>query len=124
MEQIKNPIRMLEGYNMKKTMMHPIRASEDLATRHYDKIMAEFKNVITGLNDESSKKIMEGYEEMFKIRGGEKESLALASELKLPMMCDDKKGINVARVLDIKRGSAIIVLETLYKKKKIRRVTL
>ena len=64
---------------------------------------------------------MEEYEEMFKIERGEGESLALASELKLPMICDDKRGINAARILNIKRVSAIIVLETLYKRKKINK---
>ena len=56
---------------------------------------------------------------MFKLSGGEKDSLALAFELKLPMLCDDKKGRNAAKVLNLKTFSAISLLESLHSNKKI-----
>ena len=71
------------------------------------------------INEKTAKK----FEYMFRLTGGEKDSLALAFELKLPMLCDDKKGRSAAKALNVKIVSAISLLETLYSKKKINKNT-
>lgn len=68
---------------------------------------------------EASEKTMKEYEEMFNIEEGEKESLALTSELKVSMLCDDKRGMNAAKVLGIKIISSIAMVKVLYDKKRI-----
>ncbi len=72
---------------------------------------------------EASEKTTKEYEEMFNIEGGEKESLALASEFKLPMLCDDKRGMNAAKVLNINIISSIAMVKALYNKKRIDKKT-
>lgn len=68
-----------------------------------------------------NEKIAKKFESMFRLSGGEKDSLALAFELKLPILCDDKKGRNAAKVLNIKAMSVISLLGALYNKKRIEK---
>ena len=82
-----------------------------------DNLVIKKKIKIGKVDEKTAKK----FETMFKLAGGEKDSLALAFELKLPMLCDDKKGRNAAKVLNIKTISAISLLEALCKKRRINK---
>lgn len=56
---------------------------------------------------------------LFSLHKGEKEALALASQLSLPLICDDKKAFNACKVMGIPHATALNILTALYKKDRI-----
>lgn len=64
-------------------------------------------------------KIKERIEKIFNLYGGEGVAVALAIELNTPILCDDRKGRNACKVLELKCSSALNILLALYKKGKL-----
>lgn len=56
---------------------------------------------------------------LFDLHKGEKESVALASEMDLPLICDDKKAFNACEVMEIEHSTALNILSALFEKGRI-----
>lgn len=67
--------------------------------------------------EEPSDKIKRKIERLCSLYLGEKDTVALAFEKKIIVICDDKKALNACKVLKIRFTTALNVLEQLYKKK-------
>ena len=66
-------------------------------------------------------RIVKRIEDMFHIDAGERDTIALAVEHNLPVLCDDRKGMNACKVLQLNYLTALNILSSLYSKKKISR---
>lgn len=58
---------------------------------------------------------------LFDLHKGEKEVVALASELGLPLICDDKKAFNACEVMEIEQTTALNILSALFEKGRINK---
>jgi len=66
-----------------------------------------------------NKKLINRIEDMFHIDAGERDTIALAVEHNLPVICDDRKGRNACKVLQLNYLTALNILSILYSKKRI-----
>lgn len=80
-----------------------------------EKLLQESKIKIKEPSDKTKKRI----ESLCSLYLGEKDTLALALEENIPVICDDKKGINACKVLGIKFTTALNILLALFNKRKI-----
>jgi len=69
--------------------------------------------------DEPGKKSREKIDELFSLRGGERDVVALGNERKIIAISDDKKAMNACKVLGIEKTTALGILDALHEKKRI-----
>lgn len=82
-----------------------------------EELKTEGKILIKNSNKLNAKFI----ENHFMLHRGEKEAIALAYELKIPLIIDDRKGRNAAKALQIKLTSTLGILDVLISNKKIKK---
>jgi len=80
-----------------------------------EKLLQESKIKIKEPSEKTRRKI----ESLCSLYLGEKDTIALALDEKIPVICDDKKGINACKILGIRFTTALNILLSLSRKERI-----